>query len=129
MTLTNYRQDRQSDGTIKYFIRIDEKDIEVDKELYMAYSSMERRERYLAEKNAENCLSLDRFAESELSGDYLLDHCEESAEDMHINSIEADDKAAYLALLPQAIAMLTEKERQIVSDVIQYLLSTAEVAF
>ena len=111
----NYRQERQTDGTVRYLIRIDNDDIEVDEELYQEYARMERRERYLKERDTGVCLSLDQFSEDELSGDYLLDCSEQNAEAVMLDQLDDVEQARLTRLLPLAIATLTESERQIIS--------------
>ena len=44
----NYRAYENLDGSFVYIIAVDGVDVEVNKDVYMAYSQSDRRERYLA---------------------------------------------------------------------------------
>ena len=110
----NYRKLRQPDGTVRHLIRIGNEDMEVSEELYQEYSRMERRERYLKERDAGVCLSLDQFSEDELSGDYLMDCCEQNAETVMLDRMDLYEQQSFARRLPQAILSLPEAEQRII---------------
>ena len=76
----NYRKFENEDGSFRHIITIDGADIEVNAEVFAAYSQGDRRERYLAERDAGRLLSLDKFAEMGITLDRLVDEHMESAE-------------------------------------------------
>ena len=59
----NYRKIQNSDNTCRYVITIDGEDIEVNVDVYKAYSQSDRRERYLYERENGLILSIDQMDE------------------------------------------------------------------
>lgn len=105
----NYRQEEGPAG-IRFLITVDDQDIEVEESLYKAYTQMERRERYLAEREKDICISLD-----ELSDDMdVFLQPEESTEDLLLARETAAEFAAWLRLLPKAMEQLTEDEQALI---------------
>ena len=103
----NYRKVTNDDGFVTYIITVDGKDTEVGAEVYAAYSSADRRERYLYEREDGLLLSLDRLEEDKVPLDRLLDKPSESAEDV----ILAQMGAKYLQA---ALDSLAPEERQLI---------------
>lgn len=110
----NYMQSKGADGKVRHFIRIDGQDIEVEKELYREYAKMERRERYLTECEADTRLSLEQFAEDELSGAYHCGSYQESAEDTVMEMLDTKDRTKLLDALPSVLPQLPELEHKII---------------
>jgi len=78
----------------EYIITVDGKDIEVDADVFKAYSQADRRERYLEERDKGRLLSFERM-KSEFNDSMLIHLGEgigymESAEDTVINEILAE---------------------------------------
>ena len=59
----NYRKIQNPDDTCRYVITIDGEDIEVNVDVYKAYSQSDRRERYLYERESGLILSIDQMDE------------------------------------------------------------------
>jgi len=86
----NYRRYRNADGSFTHVIIVDDVVVEVSAEVYKAYAQGDRKERYLAERTADRLLSLERFAEDDITLECLLDEHGESAEEsvLHVMLIE-----------------------------------------
>lgn len=109
----NYHRDKDQDGTMHYFIEIGRQDIEVDKELYSIYTSMERRERYLIERDTGRRLSLDRMIEDRYMWDKIETMRSESVEELLERKEKEDLWDARMEKLPVALKQLTEQERSL----------------
>ena len=109
----NYHQDKDQDGTMHYFIEIGRQDIEVGKELYSIYTSMERRERYLIERDTGRRLSLDRMIEDRYMWDKIETMRSESVEELLERKEKEDLWDARMEKLPVALKQLTEQERSL----------------
>ena len=95
----NYRNFKNADGTVSCIITIDKEDVEVNAEVYEAYSQSDRRERYCAERDAGRLLSIEQFEESGISLESLLDEHVKSAEDSVFQTmLEEQMNAAFMAL-------------------------------
>ena len=75
---------------------------------------MERRERYLVERDIGVCLSLERFSEDELCGEHLADSGQRSLEDTVLDGLDAKQRAQQLAILHIALPQLTKKEQSLI---------------
>ena len=109
----NYHQDKDQDGTMHYFIEIGRQDIEVGKELYSIYTSMERRERYLIERDTGRRLSLDRMIEDRYMWDKIETMRSESVEELLERKEKEDLWDARMEKLPVVLKQLTEQERSL----------------
>lgn len=107
----NYRKITNKDDSFTYIITIDGQDIEVNKAVYAAYSSADRRERYLYEREEGLLLSLDRLEEDKVPLDSLLDKLSESAEDVILAQMEAER-------LQVALDSLSPEERQLIEALV-----------
>ena len=96
----NYRKYANEDGSFTYTITVDGEDVEVNEEIYKAYSQADRRERYCAERDAGRLLSAERLEEDGILLESLLDERVESAEDAVIQSMLIEQAIASLSLLP-----------------------------
>ena len=115
----NYRKFENVDGSITHIITVDGEDIGVGAEVFAAYSQADRRERYLAERDAGRMLSLERFAENGVTLDHLVDeHIESAEESVLCTMLKAQAMAAFKSLKPdeqdliQAVVMdgITEQD-------------------
>lgn len=107
----NYRKIPRGDGSWKYIITIDGEDIEVDEEVYKAYSSSERRERYCYEREDSLLLSLDRLEEDNIPLASLVDKQFLSTEGVVLAQIESSK-------LWIAFERLTLEERQLINALV-----------
>jgi DNA-directed RNA polymerase specialized sigma subunit len=95
----NYRKHRNPDGSFRYIITVEGRDVEVAEAVYSAYSQFDRRERYCTERDIGKKLSLERMDEDDVLLNYLTDAHIESAEDSAIRGILAKKAmAAFMAL-------------------------------
>ncbi len=113
----NYHRNEDQDGTMHYFIEIGRQDIEVDKELYSIYTSMERRERYLIERDTGRRLSLDRMIEDR----YMWDKIEVMQSESIEEQLERKEQEALwnsrMEKLPTVLKRLTEQERSLLHQI------------
>lgn len=107
----DYRKIPSGDGSWKYIITIDGEDIEVDEEVYKAYSSSERRERYCYEREEGLLLSLELLDEDNVPLACVMDKQLESAEDVILAQIEAKRLWA-------ALDSLTPEERHLIDALV-----------
>ena len=117
----NYRKHKNEDGTFRYVITIEDEEIEVNADIYEAYSQSDRRERYIYECEAGLLLSLDRFDEDGMQLSYLTDRHVESAEDTVLHGIEQ-------AQLLAALAHLNNEERELMDALFFRNISARELA-
>lgn len=107
----NYRKIANHDGSFTYIITIDGEEIGVNEEVYKAYSSADRRERYLYEREEGLLLSLERLEEDKVPLDSLLDKHPVSAEDVILAQIESER-------LQAALDSLSLKDRQLIDALV-----------
>lgn len=117
----NYRKIPSSDGLFTYFITIDGKDTEVDANVYLSYSTADRRERYGYEREEGMLLSLDRLEEDNVTMSGLWDKQPESAEDIVLSHMDMERLYA-------ALDNLTAEERQLIEALILYKVTEREYA-
>ena len=111
----NYRKHKMPDGAFRYVVTVDGVDVDVSKEVYEAYSQSDRRERYLAEKDAGRLYSLEQFGEYGITLEILLpQNCESSNAPERTTLIktaflelEADERHLINALIIEGV---TERE-------------------
>ncbi len=96
----NYRKFKNGDGSFSYVITVDGERVEVDKEVYEAYSQEDRRERYLDECDDGVLLSIECMDEDKAMLEYFTDKRIESAEEAAICGILTSRMRNALALLP-----------------------------
>ena len=94
----DYRRVRDANGVvIACVISVDGEDVEVTEEIYKEYARMDRRERYLAEKDAENgVVSLDELTERGFPAEFLR---MDFKSDFENDVLEPDEKRRTLACL------------------------------
>lgn len=106
----NYRRYELDDGTFVHIITVGGEDVEVSSEVYQAYAQAERRERYQAERDAGQLLSLERLADDGMQLSHLTEKHVESAEDTAIRNLLKNQ-------LYDALPLLSEEERRLVQAI------------
>jgi len=107
----NYRKYENEDGSFRYVIAVDGEDVEVNEEIYKAYSQADRKERYAEEREEGLLLSLEKMSEDGIPLSYFTERHIESAEDMAIQIVLAEQAAA-------AYKMLNEEEQRLIQAVV-----------
>lgn len=112
----NYRRVKDESGTVTaYLITVDGTDVDVSRDVYLAYTSMDRRERYMEEEvEPGKKLSLDKLVEDaipleELGARHML-----SAEDSVLYIADAEERENQKAQLVTVLSDLDDDERQLV---------------
>lgn len=105
-----------------YVIRVGAELVPVSREVYEAYHRMERRERYLIERDQDNSLIL-----------FSTLRAEDSTTDVPIKDAGVDVeeeviKQMFLEKLPKALALLTDDEIEMIRDLYWKDLSIRELA-
>ncbi len=123
----NYRRFKNEKGeVVRRVITVDEQDIEVSEEVFLAYSQAERRERYIAEEVEQGLvLSLDKLIEDGVPLQKLGVEPVESAED---SVVELERKAERFQQLPEALAALADSDRELIESLYFKGMSTREYA-
>ncbi len=117
----NYRKIGNSDGLVTYIITVDGKDVEVSEEIFTVYSQADRRERYQTEREAGRLLSLDQMDEDDVLLTYLSSENVESAEDVAIRRLFAEDALT-------ALDSLEADERRLIQAVVMDGMSERDYA-
>lgn len=111
----NYRKFQMPDGSVRCVISADGIDIEVSADVFTEYARLDRYERYQEEKSAGKLLSIDRIMDE----DAVMDICPaiivKSAEDAYMEAVGCMERQAIHKKLPQALSLLTEQERHIIT--------------
>ena len=110
----NYRKIRQPDGTVKNIIFVDGQAVEVTDKMFAAYSQMDRQERYQEEQREDMVLSLERLAEDDMRLEFLTSDYVPSVEETVLTAETEQRRQTLLRLLPEAMAQLTEDERELI---------------
>lgn len=112
----NYRKIRQADGSVKYIIIVDGITVEVNHEVFTAYSQMDRHERLLDEWCQKiPHVSLEKLTEADVPIDIYTDRHSPSAEDIILEAESEMEHATLLLRLPEAMAQLTGEERTLIA--------------
>ena len=111
----NYRKYPASDGSVRHVITINGQSIEVTPEVFSEYARLDRYERYQEEKAAGHLLSIDRI----INEDAVMELCpgivSSSAEEDFIGALNAMERQALLARLPQILSELNEQEQFLIT--------------
>ena len=110
----NYRRFQMPDGSVRCLIFIDGQSVEVDEKLFREYAKMDRSERYSEECREDTHLSLERFAEDELSGEYLCDSYQDSAEDYVLDKFNSEERMECIGALRIVLPHLTKAEQTLI---------------
>lgn len=125
----NYRRIRMADGTIKNIIIIDGMTVEVSNEVFLAYSQMERHERYLEELYFKiPHVSFEKLLEADVPIDVYMEKHSPSAEDIVLAAEEEVEYAEFLDLLTNSIAQLKEEDRSLITAIYFDCISLREYA-
>lgn len=126
----NYRRVKDSGGTVTaYLIMVDGTDVEVSKEVYLAYASADRRERYVEEEvEADKKLSLDKLEEDSVPLEALGVRTVPSAEESVLYIADAQERETQKARLSAALSGLEDSERLLLQAMFFDGLSTREYA-
>lgn len=105
-----------------YVIKVGTELVEVTREVYEEYHRMERRERYLVEKDQANSLVL-----------FSSLRAENSTTDIPVRDMETDVeeeviKQMFLDKLPKALALLSDEEIELIRDLYWKDMSIRELA-
>jgi RNA polymerase sigma factor (sigma-70 family) len=109
----NYKKRQSADGVWIYLIEIDNEKIEVTREVYEAYATYDRRERYQAERDVGRLSPLER-ADEGLDGSILARsgmRYAEPAEDAALREMDCD-------LVRAALETLEPKERHMIEALV-----------
>ena len=126
----NYRRVKNENGEIiANIITVDGVDVEVTEEVFLAYSQMDRRERYLSEDTTSGkVLSLDQMAEDDVHMDYVGAEVSPSAEEC---CLELEDKRIWRErrqALPLALEALCDVDRELIIALFYHGVSTRAYA-
>lgn len=126
----NYRRIKDENGVVvRNLIFIDGKHIEVNEEVYKAYSSMARREVYQEKLLADTSpISLEKLAEKNVPIDLYLTEHTPSVEELLIEKEDEEERAALINKLYDALASLTEQEQALIQAIYFDGISVRECA-
>ena len=112
----NYQRLRDQNGqVIANIITVEGVDVEVTEEIFLVYSQMDRRERYLSEDTAAGrMLSLEQMAKDEILPYYVGAEVIPDVEDTYLEREESERVQNLLRQLPEAIAAIDVSERRLV---------------
>ena len=123
----NYRRVRDENGkTIANIITVDGVNVEVTKEVFLAYSQMDRRERYLKKERSKGReLSLDRMQENGGLPGYVGSEDVSDVEDIVLQN---EEQAVHKKLVATALGLLSEGEKQLIQALFFDEISAREYA-
>lgn len=126
----NYRRIKNENGeVIANIITVDGVDVEVTEEVYLAYSQMDRRERYLMEDAPTGkLLSLDQMKEDGVQLDYVGADATPSAEDSFLKTEDAEETEKMADMLLGALISLKDEDRQLITALFYDHVSTRAYA-
>lgn len=112
----NYRRIKDGTGAvIANIITVDGVDVEVTREVFLAYSQSERRERYITEElERGKVLSLDKLLEDKVPLNGLGVEQEPSAESVLMRRTDDQEKAGQKARLSAVLSELNENEKELI---------------
>ena len=126
----NYRRIKGENGEIiANIITVDGVDVEVTEEVYLAYSQMDRRDRYLTEDApAGKILSLDQMKDDSVQLDYVGADAIPSAEDSFLENEDAAETEKLAGMLLGALISLKDEDRQLITALFYDHVSTRAYA-
>lgn len=112
----NYRRIKGENGeVIANIITVDGVDVEVTEEVYLAYSQMDRRERYLMEDApVGKLLSLDQMEDDGVQLDYVGADATPGAEDSFLENEDAAETEKLAGMLLGALISMKDDDRQLI---------------
>ena len=126
----NYKRIKDENGNvIANIITIDGIDVEVTEEVFLAYSQMDRRERYLLEENGVNKeLSLEQMSQDRVQLSYVGAEMAPSAEELLLESDEARTWKKRQERLSAALESLDDVDRKLITALFLDGISAREYA-
>lgn len=126
----NYRRIRDEyDNVVANIITINNVDIEVSEEVFLAYSQMDRRDRYLSEDAySDRVLSLDRLEEDNMKLEFLGAEPQPSAEALYLEKAAAMERDAMRSRLISALNTLDDRDMELISAMFFEGVSAREYA-
>ena len=126
----NYQHVRDEAANVRSnIITVDGIDVEVSDEVYLAYTQLDRRERYLMEEvETDKKLSLDRLLKSGVPLEKLGMEKSPSAEDIVLQNEAWQQQEQLLSQLSEALSSLTEEEWQMIQALYWEGVSAREYA-
>lgn len=126
----NYQHVRDEAGNVcSNIITVDGIDVEVSDEVYLAYTQLDRRERYLMEEvETDKKLSLDRLLKNGVPLERLGMEMSPSAEDVVLQYEAWQQQEQLLSQLSEALSSLTEEEWQMIQALYWEGVSAREYA-
>ena len=126
----NYKRVKEENGNvIANIITIDGIDVEVTKEVFLAYSQMDRRERYFFEENGVNKeLSLEQMSQDRVQLSYVGAEMTPSAEELLLESDEARTWKKRQERLSAALESLDDVDRKLITALFLDGISAREYA-
>lgn len=127
----NYRRVRNENGqVVANIITVDGIDVEVSEEVFLAYSQMDRQERYQQEQQLVHPqVSLELLGEHEVPIDLYLNEHQISAEENVLNWEEEQENYIKQERLKAAMDSLDKEERQLLQALFFDGFSTRECAY
>lgn len=126
----NYKRIYDQDGqVIANIITVDGVDVEVTEEIFLVYSKMDRRERYLAEDTAAGrILSLEQMIEDGVLPNYVGAEVVPDIEDAYLEQEESEKLRYLIQRLSNALASLDASERHLIDALYIKGISGSEYA-
>ncbi len=125
--LRNCRIIHMDDNSVRYIITIDGKNIEVTEEVYKAYSTAERRERYLQELDMQHVTHAIQSFDEIPASLYALEHYQ-SIEDIVVEVEERKERRLLLKRMHQVLLMLSADEMKLIRALFFEKMSAREIA-
>lgn len=125
--LRNCRTIQMDDKSVRYIIKIDGKNIEVTEEVYKAYSTAERRERYLQELDMLHITHEFQSFDEMPNFLYALDHYQ-STEDIVVAAEERKERKRLIERMHKVLFMLSADEMKLIRALFFEKVSAREIA-
>ena len=125
--LRNCRTIQMDDKSVRYIIKIEGKNIEVTEEVYKAYSTAERRERYLQELDMQHVTHAIQSFDEVPASLYALEHYQ-STEDIVVEVEERKERRLLLKRMHKVLLMLSADEMKLIRDLFFEKMSAREIA-
>lgn len=117
----NYRKFESENGDSQYIITVDDLDVEVTQEVFLAYSQADRRERYCDERDKGRLISLDQMEEHRLHSASSGVAPIESAENTALQRVQTCE-------ISEAITRLCPFEQSLIKNIYMHNLTERECA-
>lgn len=125
----NYRRFKDENGeVVRRVITVDEQDVEVSEEVFLAYSQAERRERYIEETERDKVVSLNKLLEEKVALEKYTRDRVETVEEILLQQEEKSEVDRLKRLLPEVMAELNDEERKLICSIFFEGVSVREYA-